>query len=174
VNQSTVGESGTDPAVSAAPDDIGDIIEGDWPAFLEKYMKAFGWDNLDVASETGIDRSQVSRWLRHEGRPTPDSLRLVCAAFHVDIRLGIAAAGMFTADELRLRTRESRRAVLRSCKPEELTEELLDRVRGATAPAVPPPPVAKAARRGSFTEQHKPVIAPLQFQDGSRRNGRAR
>lgn len=176
VNQSTVGESGTDPAASAALDDI-DIIEDDWPAFLKKHMEELGWDNLDLAAATGIDRSQVSRWLRNQGLPTPKNMRAVCAAFCVDIRVGIVAAGQYTPDELRLRTRASRREVLRSCRPEELTEELLDRVRGAATPPAAeavPSPLAARRRRGDFAEQDRPVIAPLQFQDGSSRNGRAR
>ena len=178
VNQSTVGKRGPD-AVSVAPGDTIDdddiIIEGDWPAFLAKHMGLHGWDNLDLAGATGIDRSQISRWRRNEGLPTPKNVRAVCAAFCLDIRFGIVATGQYTADEVRLRNR-GRREVLRTYKPEELTEELLDRVHAAApvAEAVPPPSPPVSRRRGSFTEQHKPVIAPLTFQDGSTRNGRAR
>lgn len=167
MNQSTVGIDGPDPAVSAAP---GDIIENDWPGFLKKYMKELGWDNLDLAAESGIDRSQVSRWLRGEGHPRNDKLRQVCQALRVDVRLGIVAAGYFTPDDLRLRTNP--REALRRAKHEQLLAECLRRMTGHDE--VEPAAAEPAPGRGPFTEQVAPVVAPIQFQDGGsgRRNGR--
>lgn len=155
VNQRTISNGGH----HAAPDSE----EEDWASFLQKHLRELGWDNLDLSKACGIDRSQVSRWLRREAIPGPASVRLVCAVLEVDIRYGIVATGSYTAEELRLHTHPSTREVIRTCKPEMLADELLRRARGATTESVAP-------GRGTFEEQRGPVIAPLVFQDG-RQNG---
>lgn len=175
VNQRTVETDDPDQAVATTLGDV-EIIENDWSGFLEKHMETLGWDNLRLAAESNIDRSQVSRWLRGEGHPRNDKIRSVCRALRLDVRYGIVAAGYFTPEEMRLRTRrESVKAVLRGCSPQELTEELLSRIPGdEPEPAVPADePVAPVnGAVGPFTEQHRAVVAPITFQDG-RQNGRA-
>lgn len=150
MNQRTVGTNG--PA--AASDDGDD----DWASFLTYHLRELGWENTDLAEAIGIDRSQVSRWLRRESFPREASIRAVCRALRVDIRYGIVAAGMFTAEEMKLKARPSNRELLRTYKSEELTDELLRRVDEKG--------VKSAARVGTFEEQHRPVVGPIQFQDG--------
>lgn len=152
VNQHTLAASGHEAGFS---DDT-------WAEFLAKHLHELAWENLDLAKATGLDRSQVSRWLRHEGQPTPDSIRKVCKAFGVDIRRGIVAAGLFTADEMKLRSRPSNRELLSTCTAQELAAAVLDRMTGGGEAAAPP-----VVGQGTFTEQHRPtVVAPITFQDG--------
>lgn len=178
MKQSTVGSNGPDPAVSAAP---GDIIEDDWPAFLDRYMGELGWGNLDLARASGIDRSQVSRWRNGEGLPRNDKIRAVCSCLRLDIRYGIVAAGLFTAEEMKLR-RPPVREALRAATPEELTGELLGRVHSAEGlleaaekqveelrGRAQPSANGHGGAVGAFREQHRPVVSdPFTFvpQDG--------
>jgi transcriptional regulator with XRE-family HTH domain len=152
VNQNTLTPNDRD---DASLFDEGD----DWATFLKKQMTALGWDNLDLAEATGIDRSQVSRWLNREGRPSPRSIRKVCAALKVDIRYGIVANGDYTAEEMRLHTRLSvRREVLRSAAPEELTAELLSRITPANG-VQERLAASNGVVKGEYTEQRRPVVS---------------
>jgi transcriptional regulator with XRE-family HTH domain len=143
--------------------------DDDWATFLIKHMDALGWENKDLAQACGVDRSQVSRWVRREGTPTCESIRRICHGLRLDIRYGIAAAGMFTPDELRLGS-WSTRDVLDACAPEDLTDALLRRVHtrngtgGGTFTEQDQPTVP-----GTFTEQRKPtVVGALVFNDGQK------
>lgn len=102
-----------------------------WAEWVQQHLDALGWTNIDLARAAGIDRSLIGRWLNDGTRPTIESIRAVCRAFHRDIRQGLIMAGLFT--EAEMQTSAPAAPDVRLLGDEELLGEVRRRMRRSWA-----------------------------------------
>jgi transcriptional regulator with XRE-family HTH domain len=63
-------------------------------------MSMRGGGQRQFAAEAGISRSQLSRLLRGEHRPEPDTLRRIAETLRIPVAEVFVRAGLLTADDL--------------------------------------------------------------------------
>jgi transcriptional regulator with XRE-family HTH domain len=75
-----------------------------WPDYLQTAMKDRGVANAAALShDTGIDQTQISRWLRGIGQPSIENLRRLAPALRRPLLELMVEAGHVTREEARLR-----------------------------------------------------------------------
>jgi transcriptional regulator with XRE-family HTH domain len=83
------------------------VSKGDdtpWPDYLMAAMKsAQNITPADLSRLSGVNQSQISRWLRGIGQPSLDNLRKIQPVLRVPMLALLVASGHISKDEARLR-----------------------------------------------------------------------
>lgn len=75
-----------------------------WSDFLDAAMRKSGYGTAaDLSRASGIDQTQISRWLRGLGQPSLDNLRKLAPALRRPMLELVVASGHLTREEARLR-----------------------------------------------------------------------
>jgi transcriptional regulator with XRE-family HTH domain len=75
----------------------------DWATYLESAMRSAGLTQAELARQSGLAESMVSRWLRGLNQPDVPNLRRVRPVLGVPMLELLVAAGYLTLDEAQLR-----------------------------------------------------------------------
>lgn len=77
-----------------------------WPDYLRAAMKAKGYANAaDLARQSGLNETQISRWMRGQGQPSLANLRRLVPALGRPMLELTVAAGHLDPDEAQMKTR---------------------------------------------------------------------
>jgi transcriptional regulator with XRE-family HTH domain len=75
-----------------------------WSDYLADLMRRAGFANAaDLSRASGIDQTQISRWLRGHGQPSLDNLRRLSPVVRRPMLELAVRAGHFTSEEARLK-----------------------------------------------------------------------
>lgn len=130
--------------------------ESGWGRYLETAMAHGRLSSAELSRRSGVNETQISRWLRDHGQPTLDNLRRLAVVFNRPLLELAVAAGHLTAAE----------AKLQDVRPSQASDDLaavavadalrlLDDVRSVliqattTTPRQRPPAAYRAAARES-------------------------
>lgn len=76
-------------------------VNENWAAFIRARMRARGLAGpSDLARQSGVDQSVISRWLNEGRTPTVDALRRLTGPLETSLRELLIAAGHATEEDL--------------------------------------------------------------------------
>lgn len=71
-----------------------------WPEWLRAQLEERGWNQTDLKNRSGVNDSQISRWLAGKNHPGLAKIRAVCQALGVPPVEGMIAAGHLLPEDV--------------------------------------------------------------------------